>query len=96
MAYTVRVYENAHYMDEDEAYDLAPFVTYTEAEAACRRIVDAFLAANRRPGMSAAALFELYTRFGEDPIIRGAAPGEGRFSAWDYARARSAALCKGR
>ena len=63
--------------------------------AACQRIVDEFLAAQYRPGMSAVDLFQLYTLFGEDPFIRDDGPAAARriFSAWEYARLRCALLC---
>ena len=93
MPFNVRVRENAHYMDESEAYDHGSFATYAEAEAACRKIVDDFLAANRKPRMNAEALFSLYTTFGEDPTIDAAAPDGEYFSAWDYARKRCRELC---
>jgi len=94
MPFTVRVYENSHYMDESEAYDHGSFATYAEAEATCRKIVDEFLAANRRPGVGADALFQLYTRFGEDPRIDVAGPKGEHFSAWDYARERCRELTR--
>lgn len=93
MNFTVRVRENSHYMDESEAYTIGPFATYEEAEAACRKIVDDFLAANRKPGQSADALFSLYTMFGEDPSVEGKRVGTGGFSAWDYARRRCGDSC---
>jgi hypothetical protein len=92
MPFTVRIRENAHYMDESEAYDHGSFATYAEAETACRKIVDDFLAGNRKPGIGAEALFRLYTTFGEDPAIDAAGPNGERFSAWDYARNRCAEL----
>ena len=94
MPFKVRVRENAHYMDESEAYDHGVFASYAEAEAACRRIVDQFLAGAKKPGIGADALFRLYTLFGEDPAIVGAGPGGERFSAWDYARKRCDAMCR--
>jgi len=95
MRFTVRVRENSHYMDESEAYTIGPYATYAEAEAACRKMVDDFLAANRKPGQGAEALFELYTTFGEDPSVEGAMPEGKTFSAWDYARRRCRELCRG-
>jgi hypothetical protein len=95
MPFTVRVRENSHYMDQSEAYDHGSFATYAEADAACRRIVDDFLVGNCKPGIGAEALFRLYTTFGEDPAIDGAAPDGVPFSAWDYARRRCRELCRG-
>ncbi len=88
MSFTVRVRENSHYRDESEAYTIGPFATYEEAEDKCRKIVDDFLAANRKPGQSADALFNLYTTFGEDPSVEGTPARGAQFSAWDYARYR--------
>ena len=92
MSYKVFIDENSHYMDESERWLQGEAESYEEALATCRRIVDEFLALNHRPGMTVAALFELYTLFGEDPFI---VPDEAveRFSGWDYARRRCAELC---
>ena len=95
MSFTVRVRENAHYMDESEGYTLGPFPTYEAAEAKCRAIVDEFLTASAKPGKAADALFSLYTTFGEDPSVVGNAPPGGAFSAWDYARRRCREICGG-
>ena len=95
MPFKVRIRENSHYMDESEAYDHGTFATYVEAEAACRKIVDDYLASARKAVMSAEDLFRSYTMFGEDPTIDGAAPDGARFSAWDYARRRCRELCRG-
>lgn len=94
MPFKVRIRENSHYMDESEAYDHGSFATYAAAEAACRKIVDDYLGGARKPGMSADDLFRSYTMFGEDPTIDAAGPDGRHFSAWDYARARCAELCK--
>lgn len=93
MPFTVRIRENSHYMDESEAYDHGSFATYAEAEAACRRIVDDYLAGAKKPGMSADDLFRSYTTFGDDPSIDAGGPDGRPFSAWDYARRRCAELC---
>lgn len=89
--YTVLVNDNSHYMDEGERYKLGDFSAYDQALAACMRLVDDFLEARRRPGMSAPQLFEQYTSFGEDPFV--VPPAEPAFSAWDYARNRCEQLC---
>ena len=44
-------------------------------------------------GMSAQALWEQYTCFGEDPFILSVDVTPVHFSAWDYARERCAQLC---
>ena len=94
MRFHVRIRENSHYMDESEAYDHGSFATYAEAETACRKIVDDYLASARKPGISAEDLFRSYTTFGEDPTIDAPGPNGERFSAWDYARKRCGKLCK--
>ena len=90
--YTVMVDENGHYRDERERYEHGTFASYDEALAACRQIVDDFLALQHRPGMAAADLYSLYTTFGEDPSTVPDRPGA-RFSAWEYARRRCNELC---
>ena len=94
MSYRVYVGDNYHYMDESETYTLGPFESRDEAVALSRGIVDDFLVANHRPGMSAAELLELYHLFGEDPSVVPT-PGEGAvpFSAWDYAAQRVTEIC---
>jgi len=94
MPYTVRVRENSHYMDESEAYHQGTYPTRDAAEAVCRKIVDEFLAASIKPGMSAEDLFRLYTTFGEDPCVTGPDTGAPSFSAWDYARRRCREMCE--
>jgi hypothetical protein len=93
--FTVLVDENSHYQDEDARYEHGTFETYDDAVAACQRIVDDFLAAEHRPGMSDGDLYHLYTTFGEDPFI-SPEPSGFRFSAWEYARLRCALLCAAR
>jgi hypothetical protein len=53
------------------------------------RLVDEFLEEAYKPGMKAEDLYQVYIRFGEDPFIVG---GDIRFSAWDYAKERSAQI----
>ena len=66
--YTVHVNDNFHYMDESERYKLRDFDDCQSAIAACKKMVDEFLAAcdaNR----TAEELYQQYTMFGEDPWI---------------------------
>jgi hypothetical protein len=95
--YTVMVDDNFHYMDEDERRQLGTFATFDKAVAACRLLVDQWLADNHKPGMTTAELYSAYVSFGEDPFIVGGEEGRERisFSAWDYAKARAEALCAG-
>lgn len=92
---TVRVRENAHYMDDRAAYTIGPYASYAEAEAVCRKMVDQFLAGNAKPGIAANELFGLYTTFGEDPSVVGGAAADVHFSAWDYAKRRCGEMCRG-
>jgi len=91
MSYKVFVDDNFHYQDEDERYFLGEFETLDAAISACRKIVDESLTGSFEPGMTADALFGTYTSFGDDPFIVGITPPA--FSAWEYARQRSAEIC---
>lgn len=94
--YKVMVDDNFHYMEEDERRELGTFATLEEALAACRTLVDRWLADNHKPGMTGAELYSLYASFGEDPfILSGEGGPECSFSAWDYAKERAEALCRG-
>lgn len=93
MTYKVIVADNARYMDRDAHHAHGEFATLEAAIAACKRIVDGYLASAYAPGMKAGALYSSYTSFGEDPFIVPASPGA--FSAWDYAKARCREICAG-
>ena len=97
--YTVRVADNFHYRDESETYTLGTFATLAEAEAAAREVVDGFLRGQFKPGMTADALYRLYSGFGDEPFILPGPddplPPPPRFAGWEYARARCDALCAG-
>jgi hypothetical protein len=92
--YVVIIRENSHYQDASENYLHGSFDHCDEAVAACRRIVDEYLADAHRPGMPVDALYELYMHFGEDPYVISDDAGC-KFSAWDYAKLRCAELCGG-
>ncbi|MEO7650176.1 MAG: hypothetical protein ABIZ80_06890 [Bryobacteraceae bacterium] len=87
--YTVFVDDNFHYMDESERYRHGEFDDCKSAIAACKRIVDEFLA-TCDPGLTAGEMYSTYTGFGEDPWIASNDPNC-RFSAWAYAEER----CRG-
>ena len=93
--YKVLVDDNFHYQVEEERYELGTYATVEEATGACRRLVDEWLMHTYKPGMTAAHLYDLYVSFGEDPFIVGPPDAKvtTRFSAWDYARGRAAAIC---
>ncbi len=92
--FSVRVWDNFHYMDEDEAYIRGEYPTWDEAVAAARRLVDLSLAECYKPGMTAADLYSYYTSFGDDTSVVPEPKGH-HFSAWGYARDRCEELCSG-
>lgn len=93
MSYRVFVDDNAHYMDEEDRYELGSFPTAEAAIEAARQIVDSYLISTFRAGMTSEQLFSSYTSFGEDPFIVGYDAKKVAFSAWDYARQRCKELC---
>ncbi|PJG53072.1 hypothetical protein CVM73_22075 [Bradyrhizobium forestalis] len=97
MGYQVLIDDNFHYQDESERVKHGVFGTPEEAIAACRSIVDEYLIDAFKPGMTADALFESYTLFGEDPFIIPDNPADAsaKFSAWDYARQRCSEIAAG-
>ena len=96
--YKVMLDDNFHAMDEDKRHEHGVYETVEEAIEACRRIVDESLKEMLKPGISADALYELYTHFGDDPfiVVVDGADDHVKFSAWSYAEARSRAVCEGR
>jgi hypothetical protein len=93
MSYVVMVDDNFHYMDESERYRLGKFDDAEVALGECRRIVNDYLLAAYKPGMSARELYDSYKMFGEDPYVCCVDVPQVRFSAWDYARNQSVLLC---
>jgi hypothetical protein len=91
--FTVVIADNFHYMDEGESYEHGKFETLEDAIAAAKGIVDKFLVAALKPGMSAEQLYSQYTSFGDDPYIRGSTDPGIPFSAWNYAKTRCLELC---
>jgi hypothetical protein len=96
--YKVLIDDNFHYQDESERVTHGQFSTADQALAACRRIVDEFLASAHKPDMSPAALYEQYTLFGDDPFIVPVDPNSApavSFDAWSYARKRCQEMAGG-
>lgn len=91
--YEIWVRDNFHYMDASEQYSHGAWGTQEEAEAECRRMVEADLRHLYAPGMSSKELYEQYMSFGEDPNVVGGTQAEPRFSAWNYAKARCEVIC---
>ena len=90
--YRVLVDDNFHYMDESERYEHGTYADCASAIRECKTIVDRFLLAEHKPGMTEEKLWQLYTLFGDDPFIVSA-DGECAFSAWDHARQRCREIC---
>lgn len=84
MGYQVLIDDNFRYQDESERVKHGVFATPEEAVAVCRSIVDGYLTDAFKPGMTADALFESYTTFGEAPFVVADGPADApvRFSAW--------------
>jgi hypothetical protein len=95
MPFKVLVDDNFHHMDESERYELGQFPTFAEALAASRGIVDKYLIAEFKPGMTSQALYASYTAFGGDPFIvpMGSEDEDHEFSAWGYAQCRCDEMC---
>jgi hypothetical protein len=90
--FKVIVADNYHYMDREAAFELPPFDDLDRAIAACKKIVDDFLASAYEPGMTAESLYSSYTSFGEDPYIVSEEVEGVPFSAWKYAREQASIL----
>lgn len=89
----VVVADNGRYMDPEASYELPPFDDLESAVAKRKQIVEEYLESAYEPGMTAEALYASYKAFGDDPyIISSQDAGNDSFSAWDYAKERSAAL----
>jgi hypothetical protein len=93
MKYRVLVDDNFHYMDESERFELGSYATLEAALEAAKGVVDAFLASEFKPGMSAEQLYKLYMTFGDDAFVIGPEQSVIKFSAWEYARERCEELC---
>ena len=92
--YRVMSDDNFHYAEKDERSTHGVFATAEQALEACRRLVDRSLMHEYvQGGVTAEALYDRYTDFGDDPFVV-ALDGAPRvnFSAWDYAKQRTAEL----
>lgn len=88
--YRIIVHDNVHYQDRDEAYEIGGFSSLEAALTRAKEIVEWSLREAAEPGRSAEAIFSYYRTFGDDPQVVGPPGEQVDFSAWDYARARSA------
>ena len=89
MGFHLRIYDNYHYADEEEADDFGNFASYGEALARAKEIVCRDIFPSWAGGHDIENLFSSYSMYGEDPVIISDDPNQegGGFSAWDYARA---------
>ncbi len=97
MPYKVFVDDNYAAMDESKRYPLGVFDSQEAAVAAAEAIVDEFLFANCRRGMTSEELFAAYRGYGEDPFIVASEPDTALvplFSARTYASLRCAQVCE--
>ena len=94
--YKVMVDDNFHYQKPEERREHGVYQTLEAALAACRAIVDRSLEEERRPGISAEALFDRYTSFGDDPsiLVLDGTDERATFSAWAYAKERARTICE--
>ncbi len=77
--FVVRVYDNLHYMDDDESYEAASFESYEDALSFARSIVESQVAHVKFD-------YKAYTGFGEDAAVTPTPFGFEPFSGWDYAK----------
>jgi hypothetical protein len=92
--YKVMSDDNFHYMENDKRLAHGIFATAEEALDTCRRLVDQSLMHQyQQGGVTAEALYDRYTDFGDDPFVVAldGAPGV-KFSAWGYAKQRAVEL----
>jgi hypothetical protein len=92
--YKVLIDDNFHFMNEEYRSTGGVFATADEAVAACKLIVDECLSPMLQPGMTAAALYEQYEGFGDDPFVVPVDPNDVpvAFSASAYAKQRCQVL----
>jgi hypothetical protein len=94
--YKVMVDDNFHYQDPDERREHGVYDTLEEALAVCRSLVDQSLKEGYRPNISAEALYDHYTSFGDDPfvVVIDGVDDRATFSAWTYAKGRCREICE--
>ena len=85
MSYYLKVYDNFHYMDEDETYFVKGIGTAEEALRTARGMVESFFLENWKPGVDYSTVNAMYTMYGLDPVICSDSGEDVKFSAWKYA-----------
>jgi hypothetical protein len=93
LPFTVLVDDNFHYMDESYRTTLGSFATLDEAIAASKARVEEYLETALESGGTAESLYRSYMQFGPDPFVVSKQVQDIEFSAWNYAKERSKAMC---
>jgi len=93
LKYHLRIYENSHYMDEDEAYNFGTFDTYDAAVVDAQRIVQDFFDDSLNNEVKVEDLLTQYLLFGQDPIILPIGKDIPPFSARSYAEKLYKTIC---
>ena len=86
MSYFLKVYDNFHYMEEDEVYYVKGISTAEEALKKAKALVESYFFENWKPGTDFNAINVMYTMYGEDPVIFSENGENVKFSAWNYAK----------
>ena len=94
MAYKLKIYDNLHYMDDEEAYLHGSFNSYEAALAAAKKIVEEFINSNYEKGFKPEDLTSQYKMFGEDPVVINPLGEVQKFSAWNYAEEYAKSYCE--
>lgn len=94
MKYRLVVYDNFHYMDDDEPYQKGEYETYELALADAKAMVESFLEFNWKTGMTPDQLIDVFNDFGEEPTIIPRNNDNGEiFSARKYVKDIAESIC---
>ena len=92
--YYLRIYDNYHFVDEEEAYNSGSYDTYEEAVVAAKIRIDDGLAYDLKFGIKPEDLNLYFSMFGEAPVVIPYDPNvKEPFSALDYARTKAEEIC---
>ena len=94
MKYRLVVYDNFHYMDDDEPYEKGEYETYELALADAKSMIESFLEFNWKNGMTPDQLIDVFNDFGEEPTIIPRNNDNGEiFSARKYVNEIAESIC---
>jgi hypothetical protein len=95
MKFHLRVYDNFHYGNENEAYNSGEFSTYEDAIIEAKAMIDESLDNKWKPGMSSKELIAKFNINGIEPaILPNLHENNIRFSARTYAEEAAEKICK--